>query len=145
MPITFQPIGTVETDARSLPRHWSVSDVEGELVIDIAYQEGLVNIKRGQRIVVLFCFHKSPKFNGAYLKQTPPHRQEPMGVFSICSPFRHNPLGMSVLDVIGIERNVIRVRGLDMIDGTPLLDIKPHISDREDCPSYEGNRRPGTP
>jgi tRNA (Thr-GGU) A37 N-methylase len=52
-----------------------------------------------------------------------------MGVFSICSPVRPNPIGMSVFDVIAVERNLIKVRGIDVLDGTPILDIKPYVVD----------------
>jgi len=48
-----------------------------------------------------------------------------LGVFSISSPVRPNPIGMSVVEVLGLEGNVIHIKGLDMIDGTPVLDIKP--------------------
>jgi tRNA (Thr-GGU) A37 N-methylase len=52
-----------------------------------------------------------------------------MGVFSICSPVRPNPIGMSVLEVLGVEGSSVAVRRLDALDGTPILDIKPHIQD----------------
>jgi tRNA (Thr-GGU) A37 N-methylase len=68
-----------------------------------------------------------------------------LGVFSICSPIRPNPIGMSLLEVVGIEGNRISVKGLDMEDGTPILDLKPHIEDKHGCPSFEGQRRPTTP
>ncbi|MBW2642665.1 MAG: tRNA (N6-threonylcarbamoyladenosine(37)-N6)-methyltransferase TrmO, partial [Deltaproteobacteria bacterium] len=76
MVINFTPIGTVHTAARKLPRHWSVSDVEGTLDILPEYAEGLSDISAGQRIVVLFHFHKSPPFIPELLKQTPPHRNK---------------------------------------------------------------------
>ena len=145
MTLTVTPIGTVHTDADSLPRHWSVSDVEGILEIRPEYLEGLANIQPGQKIVVLFHFHKSPPFSPKLLKQTPPHRNQTMGVFSTCSPRRPNAIGFSVVDVLAIEANRIRVKGIDMIDGTPILDVKPHIEDRHSCPSYEGVRRENTP
>ena len=97
------------------------------LVIDEAYARGMQDIQAGGRIVVLFNFHKSPAFTSALLQQTPPHNSRPKGVFSICSPRRPNPIGLSVVRVTGIEDNVIFVRGLDMLDGTPLLDIKPFV------------------
>jgi tRNA-Thr(GGU) m(6)t(6)A37 methyltransferase TsaA len=139
--VTMEPIGFVSTDAKGVPRHWSVSDIEGRVVIDEKYQEGLKDIKAGQRIVVIFYFHRSPEFHAAYLTRTPPHRKKPMGVFSICSPVRPNPIGMSVLHVLGVEGNVIYVQGLDMLDGTPILDIKPYIEDKRDCPSFPRKRR----
>jgi len=122
----MQPIGVVHTDAETVPRHWTLSDVKGTLVIDKQYQKGLKDIKAGQRIVVIFHFHKSPEFTPDLLVQRPPHRDEDLGVFSICSPRRPNPIGMSVLDVLEVDNNIIYVQGLDMLDGTPILDLKPY-------------------
>ena len=126
MNIDLKPIGFVQTDVEQVPRHWTVSDVEGKLVIDEAYLKGLRDIEVGQRIVVIFHFHQSRPFSSDFLIQKPPTREERMGVFSICSPIRPNPIGMSVLEVLGVEENIIQVRRLDMIDGTPILDIKPY-------------------
>jgi tRNA-Thr(GGU) m(6)t(6)A37 methyltransferase TsaA len=136
--IKMEPIGLVHTDAKKIPRHWTVSDVEGTLVVDERYAKGLKDIKPRQRIVVIFHFHQSPDFDANHLIQTPPHRKKPLGVFSICSPIRPNPIGMSVLEVLEIKNNIIRVKGLDMLDGTPILDIKPCIVDKDSCPSFAG-------
>jgi len=136
MAITMEPIGVVHTDADKVPRHWTVSDVKGTLVIEKKYQKGLKNIQPGQQIVVIFHFHKSPVFTSDLLVQKPPHRNEKLGVFSICSPNRPNPVGMSVLDVLQVENHIIYVQGLDMIDGTPILDLKPFVKDKYSCPSY---------
>ncbi|MCL5024532.1 MAG: tRNA (N6-threonylcarbamoyladenosine(37)-N6)-methyltransferase TrmO [Nitrospirae bacterium] len=125
MKIELEPIGFVRTDVEKVPRHWTVSDAEGIIVIDAQYKEGLKDIKAGQRIVVLFYFHQSPRFTSDLLVQKPRHRNELLGVFSICSPVRPNPLGLSVAKVLGIDGNIIRIKGLDMMDGTPVLDIKP--------------------
>ncbi len=122
---TFKPIGYVKTEAKELPRHWSYSDVKGELVIYPEYQKGIKDIKPGDKIVVIFCFHKSPPFSTDKLIQKPPHKDTPKGVFSLCSPYRPNPIGLSVLDVLEVKDNVIKVRRIDMFDGTPILDIKP--------------------
>lgn len=126
MPFHFSSIGVVRTETDKVPRHWSVSDVEGRLEILPEYTEGLKDIEAGQQIVVLFNFHRSPPFNHQLLTQTPPHQDSPKGVFSICSPRRPNAIGMSVLQVLSRKDNVIRVRGLDMYDGTPILDLKPY-------------------
>jgi tRNA-Thr(GGU) m(6)t(6)A37 methyltransferase TsaA len=123
--IEFKPIGYVKTDVLTVPRHWTISDVEGMIVIDEIYTEGLKDIKIGQYIFVIFHFHQSREFDLHHLVQTPPHRNERIGVFSTCSPIRPNPIGMSVLKVLGIEGNIIYAKGLDMVDGTPVLDIKP--------------------
>jgi tRNA-Thr(GGU) m(6)t(6)A37 methyltransferase TsaA len=134
MSIELKPIGFVRTNAREIPRHWSVSDVEGTLIIDEEYLEGLKDIEPGQRIVVIFNFHRSPKFTPRFLRQTPPHRGKEMGVFSICSPIRPNPIGMSILEVLEVKGTTIRVKRLDMLKGTPILDIKPYIEDEHNCP-----------
>lgn len=127
MKIDLEPIGFVRTDVEKVPRHWTVSDAEGTIVVDEKYKEGLKDLKAGERIVVLFYFHQSQRFTPELLVQKPKHRNEELGVFSICSPVRPNPLGMSVVEVLGIDGNIIHVKGLDTLDGTPVLDIKPYV------------------
>ncbi len=138
MTIELEPIGTFHTESKNIPRHWSVSDAAGWIEIDQIYAGGLKDIKPGQKIAVIFHFHKSSRFDPQRLVQTPPHRGRSMGVFSICSPYRPNPIGLSVLEVLGVDGNIVRVKNADMIDGTPVLDIKPHIEDKHSCPSYTG-------
>jgi tRNA (adenine37-N6)-methyltransferase len=138
MAIVMEPIGVVRTRAAKVPRHWTVSDVEGSLVVDDQYLEGLKDIRAGQQIVVLFYFDRSPPFAPHFLVQTPPHRQERLGVFSICSPIRPNPIGLSVVEVLKVEGCIIEVKGIDMYDGTPILDIKPFVQESPAtgaCPS----------
>jgi tRNA-Thr(GGU) m(6)t(6)A37 methyltransferase TsaA len=122
----MRPIGRVRSSESKPPRHWSVSEVEGTLELHPRYREGLSDIRAGERIVVLFAFHRSPRFSRRHLKQLPPTRSEARGVFSTCSPVRPNPLGLSVLEVLAVEGSRLRVRGLDMLDGTPILDLKPY-------------------
>ena len=78
-------------------------------------------------MVVIFHFHRSPGFSPELLRQTSGQTGRETGVFGICSPIRPNPIGMSVLEVLGIRGASIDVKGLDMLDGTPVLDIKPHV------------------
>jgi tRNA-Thr(GGU) m(6)t(6)A37 methyltransferase TsaA len=127
MSIEMKPIGFVSTDAEEIPRSWTVSDVEGALVMDEAYREGLRDIKPGQRIYVIFHFHRSPPFTQEFMRIRPPIRNEQLGVFSTHSPFRPNPIGLSTLEVTGVDGNVIKVKGIDMLDKTPILDIKPEV------------------
>ena len=130
MTIEFRPIGFVRTDAARIPRHWSVSDVEGTLVIQDEYAEGLQDIEPGDRIVVIFNFHRSPEFSPAFPRQNSGEDSREMGVFSLCSPIRPNPVGMSIVEVLGVRDANIDVRRLDALDGTPILDIKPHVEVR---------------
>jgi tRNA-Thr(GGU) m(6)t(6)A37 methyltransferase TsaA len=125
MNIQFRTIGFIKTDAPTVPRHWTISNVAGKIIIDKEYMKCLKDIQKGQDIMVFFYFHQSPEFSLDHLTQQPPHRNELLGVFSTCSPMRPNPIGMSVLRVIEREENILHVTGLDIIDGTPILDIKP--------------------
>jgi len=126
--IELEPIGRVRTDAAEVPRSWTISEVKGELVIDQKYLEGIKSIHPGEKIVVIFHFHQSMPFTSTDLTQHPRGDLDrpKKGVFSLCSPFRPNPIGMSVLTVTAVKDNVIAVKSLDMIDGTPILDIKPY-------------------
>jgi len=124
----MKPIGHVRHDHSEVPRHWTISELEGELRIDETYLEALCDVEPGARIVVLFEFHQSPPFDPAeHQRQTPPHKDHPRGLFSICSPLRPNPIGLSVVEVLRVDGSTLTVRGIDMLDGTPILDIKPHV------------------
>jgi tRNA-Thr(GGU) m(6)t(6)A37 methyltransferase TsaA len=132
MAIELKTIGVVRTNVAEIPRHWSISDVKGTLVIDEHYTQGLRDIEPGQRIVVLFNFDRSPEFTSEFLIQTSGDSGRETGVFSTCSPIRPNPIGLSVVEVLKIDGANIDIRGLDMLNGTPILDIKPHIEDNRD-------------
>ena len=123
--VTLQAIGWVWHGAEDIPRHWTVSELEGDIEIRSDFVAGLANIAAGQKIMVLFLFDRSPPFSSDLLTQETRHSKEIKGVFSICSPQRPNPIGLSVLEVLAVEGCRLRVRGLDMFDGTPVLDIKP--------------------
>ncbi|OIP95039.1 MAG: tRNA (N6-threonylcarbamoyladenosine(37)-N6)-methyltransferase TrmO [Syntrophobacteraceae bacterium CG2_30_61_12] len=125
MQVTMTPIGYIHTDCAEIPRHWTISRVEGELVIEPAYQQGLRDIQPGDRLMVLFWFHRSRPFTSDLLLRKPPHLDQRKGVFSTCSPRRPNPLGHSIVEVLARTDNRLWVRGLDMVDGTPILDLKP--------------------
>lgn len=128
MKVEMEAIGTFYTEETDIPRHWSVSQARGRIEIAQEYKEGLRDVEKGQQITVLFYFHKSPDFTNDLLIQKPPHKDRSFGVFSICSPRRPNPIGLSVLRVTDVSGNVIYVENIDMIDQTPILDIKPHIT-----------------
>lgn len=124
----MKPIGYVRAETANVARHWTVSEEEGILEIDPEYVEGLKDIEVGQHIVVLFLFHESPPFDASLLVQTPPTRPgERLGVFSICSPRRPNPIGLSVFEVLKVDGGRIHVKGIDTFDGTPILDLKPYV------------------
>jgi tRNA (Thr-GGU) A37 N-methylase len=117
MSIKMKPIGYVSTDAKEIPLSWTMSDVEGALVMDETYLEGLRDIQPGARIYVIFHFHKSPGFASEFMRVKPPMREKKLGVFSTHSPFRPNPTASPYLKMPA-EGNVIELK-IDMLDTTP--------------------------
>jgi len=130
--ITLKPIGVLHskvTRLQDVPSHWTKSKLEGDIEIFKEYIEGLKGIENLDYIIVLFFFHESTR---AYsLLQKPPHDDKIKGVFSICSPFRPNPIGLSVVRLLSVKDNILHVKNIDMVDGTPILDIKPYIPLRD--------------
>lgn len=99
--------------------------VIGEIEVFPEFAEALDGIEGFSHIIVLFHFHRS---GGAKLKAVPPGESRPRGIFSTRSPHRPNPLGLSVLKLLARDGRVLEVAGLDIVDGTPVLDIKPYTS-----------------
>jgi tRNA-Thr(GGU) m(6)t(6)A37 methyltransferase TsaA len=97
----------------------------GEIEIYPEYAAGLEGLEGFSHIIVLFHFHKA---GPARLEVRPPGQTKRRGVFASRSPHRPNSLGFSVLKLLGRDGRVINVSGLDLIDGTPVLDIKPYTS-----------------
>ncbi len=135
MKIEIKPIGFFYTDEKKIPRHWTVSEAEGIICLEREFTKAARDIKVGQSIIVIFLFDRSRKYTSDDLLQTPKHKNEKKGVFSICSPVRPNPIGLSVLNILAIKGNRITVKGIDMFNGTPIIDIKPHVKNKYDCPS----------
>ena len=122
-------IGRVSNDIRSLteaPKGYDESDRTGYLDIFPEYREGLEGIEAGQTIMVLFWLHESSR---DILKVHPRGNKEnpKRGVFSTRSPVRPNPIGVSELEVLEIDETRLWVRGLDVVDTTPIIDIKMKI------------------
>lgn len=122
-------IGVVHNTILSLdeaPKNFDISDHIGTLEIDPRYQEGLDGIKAGMTIVVLFWLHRSSR---DILKVYPRGDKSRglSGVFVTRSPVRPNPIALSELTVLAVEGNRLQVRGLDVLNGTPIIDIKKKI------------------
>jgi tRNA-Thr(GGU) m(6)t(6)A37 methyltransferase TsaA len=122
--IGFTAIGHVENGFPEMAAAEEIRAGESTIVLDPALVQGLDGLEPGQQVMVIFHFHRS---QGYELRQYPRgHRAQPLrGVFALRSPRRPNPIGVTVVDLVAIEGNVLRVRGLDALDGTPVLDIKP--------------------
>jgi len=98
---------------------------EGVLEIAPEFELGLVDIEGFSHLFVIWAFDRS---TGYELTATPPSDNRPHGVFATRSPLRPNPIGLTVVSLLRREGARLHVRGIDMLDGTPILDIKPYLS-----------------
>jgi tRNA (adenine37-N6)-methyltransferase len=126
---TPQAVGFVGSPYKStgeIPRGLGAKhEAEGELKILPEFEPGLLNIEGFSHLIVLWEFDRSAGFE---LTGKPPSDDRPHGVFATRSPRRPNPIGMTVVELLGRDGGTLRVRGVDMLDGTPILDIKPYLS-----------------
>ena len=126
MEITLVPIGQVASPVKEKIAHgWE--KVESRIILDPELTESLEGIEEFSHIVVLFWMHQS---HGAPPVKVHPQRREDLplvGVFSTRSPHRPNSIGLSTVRLLKRENNTLYVKGLDAIDATPVLDIKPHL------------------
>jgi len=117
----FKKIEDIQTEKFAKPDGFD--SVEGELEIFKDYEAGLKDTEGFSHLIILFAFHESE----GYRLHTKPFLDTTLrGLFSTRSPHRPNPIGMTVVNVIERKGNIFRVRGIDMIQGTPILDIKPY-------------------
>ncbi|MFX0040889.1 MAG: tRNA (N6-threonylcarbamoyladenosine(37)-N6)-methyltransferase TrmO [Promethearchaeota archaeon] len=127
--ICFKPIGIIHTPFKSfngIPIQSSMSDRNGTIEIFSEFQAGLKDLSGFSHIYCLYFFDmvKLP----VPLQSKPFLDNEIKGVFAIRTPFRPNPIGISILKILKIEENKVLVQNVDMLDKTPLLDLKPYIS-----------------
>lgn len=121
------PIGIIHTPFKihqGTPGQSSRSKAVGTIEVYRDYEDGLSDIEGFSHIIVIFRFHRS---RGYKLKLKPHWDTRQRGLFSTRSPRRPNQLGMSIVKLLKRRGNMLTVRGVDMFDGTPLLDIKPYI------------------
>jgi tRNA-Thr(GGU) m(6)t(6)A37 methyltransferase TsaA len=127
--LSMQAIGYVRSpyrDTHEIPKGLGVKhEAEGVLEIRPEFEPGLKDIEGFSHLFVIWAFDRSEGFN---LVGTPPSDDRPHGVFATRSPRRPNPIGLTVVELLDREGTLLRVRGIDMLEGTPILDIKPYLS-----------------
>ena len=128
----MQPIGFVSSpyqDQTAIPKGLGAKhETEGELRLLPELEAGLTDIEGYSHLIVLWVFDRARDLDGFDLMVTPPSDDRPHGVFTTRSPRRPNPIGLTVVELLRREGNSLHVRGVDMLDGTPILDIKPYLS-----------------
>jgi tRNA-Thr(GGU) m(6)t(6)A37 methyltransferase TsaA len=131
---TSRPIGFVSSpykDTGEIPKGLGAKhDVDGVLKILPEFEPGLTDIEGFSHLIVIWEFDRSPQvqLRGSDLLGTPLSDNRPHGVFATRSPRRPNPIGLTTVELLGHQGVDLHVRGVDMLDGTPILDIKPYLS-----------------
>ncbi len=126
--VRYKPIGTMHSPfvkPQNVPIQSVASKgIKGSIEVAREYVEGLKDLEGFSHIILIYHFHLSSHYSLA----VKPYLDENLhGVFSTRAPARPNPIGISIVSLIKIEDNIMHIQDLDIIDGTPLLDIKPHI------------------
>ena len=125
----MQPIGYVRSPfstTQAVPKGLGAKHVEeGTLEILPEFEAGLADVEGFSHLFVIWTFDRS---EGYELFGVPPTDDRPHGVFATRSPRRPNPLGLTVVELLGRDGPTLHVRGIDMLEGTPILDIKPYLT-----------------
>jgi tRNA-Thr(GGU) m(6)t(6)A37 methyltransferase TsaA len=125
----MRPIGFVRSsysETTQVPKGFGARhEAEGTIEILPEYELGLSDIEGFSHLYVIWVFDRS---DGCELLGTPPTDTKPHGVFATRSPWRPNPIGLTVLKLVRRDGPKLLVIGVDMLDGTPILDIKPYLS-----------------
>jgi tRNA-Thr(GGU) m(6)t(6)A37 methyltransferase TsaA len=126
---SFRPIGHIRspyTNTKDIPKGFNAEHKEeGMLELAAEFETGLIDIDGFSHLFVLWVFDRSEGFE---LLGTPPIDDRPHGVFATRSPRRPNPIALTVVELLRRDGCRLHVRGVDMLDGTPFLDIKPYLS-----------------
>lgn len=122
--ITIKPLGVARNKVKK-PMRTGWKDVATDIVINKKYERGLDGMEDYSHIIVLYWLHEEKE---CHLKHHPQGRPDVpyIGIFACRCPQRPNPIGMSTVPLISRKGNVLKVRGLDILNGTPILDVKPY-------------------
>jgi tRNA-Thr(GGU) m(6)t(6)A37 methyltransferase TsaA len=135
-------IRTPWTRREDCPKNARGSDAECTIEVDPRYAAGLDGVAGCSHLVLLYFMHRARR---DLLVQAPRHHPEPRGTFSVRSPVRPNPIAMSVVRLVRVEGTTLSVVGLDCLDGTPLIDIKPYFASVDSVPdAVVGRSKDGT-
>ena len=130
MEVIYRPIGVIHTSFNSVEEMpiQPTSDVSGPGIAEVspAFTDALKDLEGFSHIYLLYHFHKVRQ---SQLMVTPFLDSKPHGIFATRAPSRPNPLGLSLVKLVRIENNLVYVEGVDVLNETPLLDIKPYVPD----------------
>lgn len=127
--IEMVPVGYVENDYLEPVYNEEVYSKVSKIVLMQEFTDGLYRIEDFEKLYILFYFSKSKGYKLIHRRR---YDGEISGVFASRSPYRPNGIGLTIVELLNVENNVLNVRGLDAINGTPVLDIKPYIKETEE-------------
>ena len=137
MEITYSSIGTIHSPFQELTnmpiQPSSESSAPGTVELLPEFTPGLQDLEGFSHIILIYHLHRSDHYS---LSVTPFLDSKPHGVFATRAPNRPNPIGISVIKLLRIENNILFVDNLDVLDGTPLLDIKPYVPEFDRIPDF---------
>lgn len=141
MKINLTPIGFVKNGITE-PKREDWQTVNSEIIINEALEEALSRIEEFSHLIVIYWMHKLAPSQRSVIKVHPKGNQNlPLvGVFASRSPARPNPVGITTVKLLERRKNVLKVIGLDAIDGTPVLDIKPFIPESDSSNEFKTAR-----
>jgi len=126
--IKYKPIGVIHTrfkESKGTPiQPAGAKGINGTIEVFPEYAEGLGDVEGFSHIILIYHFHLS---KGSSLRVKPFMDNEAHGVFAMRGPSRPNPIGISIVRLVRTEGNILHIQDVDIIDGTPLLDIKPYV------------------
>lgn len=125
--VIYKPIGIVHSEFKSavgVPIQSSLSNKTGKIEVYREYLDGLKDLEEFSHIILVYHLHQS---SGYSLKVKPFLDDKEHGIFATRSPKRPNAIGLSVLEMVGIDGNILNVNRIDIVEGTPVLDIKPYV------------------
>jgi len=132
----FKPIGIIHTPYKTrdeAPHQGFTRDDLSEIEVYPEYENGLTGIERFGKLFIIYCLHRSgePPEDLMISPFSSPdedaERAPPRGLFTTCAPVRPNPIALTLVELVKRDGNILKVKGMDAIDGSPLLDIKPFI------------------
>ena len=135
--VEFTPIGYVENDYLEPEYKEEVYQKVSKIIIKKDLVDGLYRVEELEKLYILFYFSKS---KGCKLIHRRRYDGEMSGVFASRSPYRPNGIGLTIVELLKVEGNVLYVKGLDAINGTPVLDIKPYIKEIEEKSAEQESR-----
>ena len=129
----MKPIGVIHspfTEKKQTPIQPTRSQAIGQVEVYSEFAGGLLDLEGLSHIILLYVFHQS---HGFTLRVKPFLDDQEHGLFATRYPARPNPIGLSIVRLLARQENILEIEGVDVLDGTPLLDIKPYVPDFDIC------------